>query len=465
MGLRGSQIHMPRTYENIALQRASKEAANFDLNRNRRSFKDLKKLIEKLRINPFGRIDLLSQLQNQLANRILRTEKGLKIVKAERLRILGLRKSRPSKEILDVLKKRITTLDDRIEQGKYLLWIWRCFGDAIPFIYHDKHVLKHMFYSIEDYSVKQSAGALSGNDGRRLESKIMQAICRNGIPAVLCDLTNTLRHGDVCVMVNADPFPIEVKSSANQNARTVRQASNLASLHSFFAKDKATNFRGVERVERRETSLAEAHVTELNRCIEESRNNLLAVAHPEEGLTYVAFRSGVNFKCIENVELGKHPDVLIWNDAIKSEAWMPYYPFTLSVQCAADLIALLEGRLVIIAALDSHSVMSRFADRGFIATFTTDENVALTIRRLNASINNDGPECGVSTHLIRRVLFECEPIDNFVNFSLKFIEELEATKNFEPGESSERDAQMMAAWHKLEPKFPPLLTDDADWID
>jgi hypothetical protein len=453
---------MAKTYQKFALQRASKEAALFDPKRNRRTFKDLKALIEKLRVDPFGECDLLLRLQNQLTRHILRTEKGLKILKDERLRILGLRKNRPSRETSDVLKKRVKRLEQGLEQGKHLLWIWRCFGDAIPFIYHSKHALKHMLYSVEDYTVKQSAGALFGNEGRRLESKIMQTFCRQGVPSVLCDLTNTLRHGDVCVMVDADPFPIEVKSSANQNARTVRQIGNLTSLRAFFSDDGASNFRGVERVERRETPMAETHVADLKRCLEESREKLWAIARPEDGLTYLTLRRGVDFGHIESEEMGEYPNALIWNNAIASEAWMPYYPFTLTIERAADLVALLEDRLVVIVAVDAHAVMKRFADRRFIATFMRDEKVAFTVRRPNTSIDRGDAACGVSTHLMRRVQFECESIESLINFSVKFVEDLEAMEPLRQDECSEQDAQMAAAWRKLEPMIPPLITDDGN---
>lgn len=456
---------MALTNPKFAPQRASKEAAQFDLKRKRRSFKSLKALLEKLRSDPFGGVGLLLRVQSQLTSHILRTEKGLKILKDERLRVLRLRKIRPSRERSEVLKKRVTRLEQGIEQGKHLLWIWRCFGDAIPFIYHDKHALKHMLYSVEDYSVKQSAGALFGNRGRRLETKIMQTLCKKGIPAMLCDLTNTLRHGDVCVMVGADPFPIEVKSSANRNARTVRQAGNLSSLHAFFSEDGASNFRGVERVERRETPMAETYAADLNRCLDDSRQTLWAIARPEDGLTYLALRRGADFGRIgigETEKIGEYPTALEWNHAIESERWMPYYPFTLTVDRASDLVALLEGRLVVIVTLDAHAVMRRFADLRFIAEFVNDEQIEFTVRRPGTSIDRGDAACGISTHLVRRVQFECEPIANLINSAVNFIEELETCVPIEPGEFSEQDVQMSAAWRKLKPVIPYLLTDDGD---
>ena len=317
-----------------------------------------------------------------------------------------------------------------------------------------------MLYSIEDYSVKQSAGALFGNEGRRLEHKIMEALCRQGVPSVLCDLTNTLRHGDVCVMVDADPFPIEVKSSANQNARTVRQAANLNALHLFLSEDKASNFRGVERVERRETRMIGTHVASFNDCLTQSRKNLWATARPDDGLTYLAFRQGADIERFRDEDMGEHISLLAWNGAIESEMWMPYFPFTLTVERAADLVALLEGRLVVIVAIDAHAIMRRFADLGLIATFVDDEQIAFKVRRPNASVDKGGAEVGVSFHFLRRTQFECEPIANLIKMAVDSLEYFEESEPVAPNECSEQDAQMMVAWRKLTPVLPPVLTDD-----
>lgn len=441
------------------LTRASKEAAQFRLERNRRSLKKLKKLIEQLRVDPFGRLDVLFRLQTLLAKYILRTEKGLRILKNERFRLSKLRKDRPSREASALIKEREERIRRGVENGKHLLWIWRCFGDAIPFIYHDKHALKHMLYSIEDYSVKQSAGSLSGNFGRSLERDIMQEFCNRGIPAMLCDLTNTLRHGDVCVMVGADPFPIEVKSSKNQNARTARQADNLAALHAFFSENKASNFRGVERVERREVPMAKTHLAELQLSIDMSRGRRSSLVHSEEGVTYIAVRRG-SADHMEGEDIGVHPQYFLWNEAIDWEAWMPYYPFTLSITRGADLVALLEDRLMIIVTIDAHAIMKRFAERGFIATFMEDENIAITVRRPNTSFERGDAVCGISNHLLRRVLVECEPVSNIIDFATKFITELEDMEPSVPEDMGKLDAQMLSAWRALVPALPPLLSDD-----
>jgi len=448
---------MTKICEITAARRASKEAAQFSLKRNRRSFKDLKSSIEKLRVDPFGRIDLLLRIQKRLISRILRTERGLKILKDEHLRILALRRGRPPRGLSDALKIRAKRLSEDIERGKHLLWVWRCLGDAIPFIYHDKHALKHMLYSMEDYSVKQSAGALSGNDGRQFEARVMEGFCRRGIPAMLCDITNTLRYGDVCVMAESDPFPIEVKSSLNRNARTARQTEHLLALHAFLSTDKAENFRGTPRVERREFPMAETWVTKLDECLRMVRTKRSAIVRPEDGLTYVALKLGCDTAQLDGEVLGKYVDMLMWNVFIASESWAPYFPFTLTIRRASDLVALLEGRLGVMVAMDAHAIMRRFATLGLIATYVDHDKVALKVHRPNASVVAG---VGVSFHFLRRIQFECEPIASLIAFAVQGLEHFESMASGDPSQCSQEDEQMMAEWLGMKPILPTLLGDD-----
>lgn len=51
--------------------------------------------------------------------------------------------------------------------------------------------------------------------------------CDNKVPALLHDITMSIRHGDVSLLGKDEPFIIEMKSSSNTNKRVERQKSNL----------------------------------------------------------------------------------------------------------------------------------------------------------------------------------------------------------------------------------------------
>jgi hypothetical protein len=64
-----------------------------------------------------------------------------------------------------------------------------------------------------------------------------------GIPCLLADLTNTIRHGDVCFMVGADPRLVEVKTGRKLDRRGRRQIKSIEQLQRFFETDHASGLR------------------------------------------------------------------------------------------------------------------------------------------------------------------------------------------------------------------------------
>jgi hypothetical protein len=119
-----------------------------------------------------------------------------------------------------------SALREREEQLLHLLFLWRCFGDGIAFIYQSKYSLKHTYYD-GNYNVKAPAGFMTEHGrlkrGFAREYRILCSGIKHNVPVVLCDLTNVIRYGDVCALGAEDPVCIEVKTSRNRNARTERQ--------------------------------------------------------------------------------------------------------------------------------------------------------------------------------------------------------------------------------------------------
>lgn len=87
-------------------------------------------------------------------------------------------------------------------------------------VHQSKYALRHLYYDA-DYSMKEGAGFMTGKVGSRREWKLLNMGIRMGVPVVLADVTNIVRHGDFCALAGEDPIPIEVKSIKNRSARTV----------------------------------------------------------------------------------------------------------------------------------------------------------------------------------------------------------------------------------------------------
>ena len=370
--------------------------------------------------------EMLLALQRALVDRLRRTEKRIATLKQQCVTLNQQKRGRLTKDAATLVKRHIDAVKEQIQFKQHLLFIWRCFGDGIAFIYLDKYALKHMLYNTHDYTVKQSAGALSDKDGFRLEWSILQAVARKqSVPAVLCDLTNTIRHGDVCVLVGPDPIPIEVKSSKNTNLRVERQLASLQALLDFLATDKAENFRGVPNVRRVEGPvLEEVHASVMNECIARSRATGFAAISPEEGLTYVCIRDAKRVEQL-NQFAGSRLIYTSLNDAKTEGAWMPYYPFTLSIRDPEALYEFISGEITLIVLLDANIFVRRFAEHGLHAEFLDHDGYALMVSHLGSTSEGES-RSALSKHMFGRLFHEFGSIGQLVDVEVAHLNQLEA---------------------------------------
>jgi hypothetical protein len=198
-------------------------------------------LIRKLRALESSKTDLalLLGLQLELVRRIKSSEKAIKnnqgrIAATKRI----LKTERRSKAEALKLKASIRRAEKALDNHKWMLFIWRTVGDAVAFLYLDKWAIKPLMYEVESRAVKQSAGFLTGKLGLRNELRLLRRVVGDGVPALLTDLTNCIRHGDLCLLVGPDPRLVEVKSSGMTNSRVGRQLGNIRSIHDYHATDK-----------------------------------------------------------------------------------------------------------------------------------------------------------------------------------------------------------------------------------
>jgi hypothetical protein len=247
------------------------------------------------------------------------------------------------------------------------------------------------------------------------------------IPALLVDLTNTIRHGDVCLMIGPDPHLIEVKSSKGLNTRGKRQKRALEKLHSFFETDKAKELRGVRNVRRVSFESAErTYVDELNACIAEARKNGFAVRKPEPGLAYIVMTDrGKDLVDTLNGLKPKAPWVFTLNDHKLQRDWAPYVPFTLSLEAHDDLWDFIRGDIYIIVILETNELCKIAMDYGYSAEFdATDVDHPLRVR-----LPEIDEQFGISSAMLARVGMEFISPQWLVQTSIDMVKHgLEAIK-------------------------------------
>jgi hypothetical protein len=376
------------------------------LGNHRRKIEQLSHKLQQLQVSPDD-MNLLRELQNEILNSLRRTEN----------RILRLRKEygeakkflktqRLPKEDSAKLKESIDGIHQRIKRHQWMLNLWRTFGDGIAFTYLDKWSLKPMMYEVASPAEKNRPGSIQGKPGLRVELALLRQLLSAGIPALLSDLTNCIRHGDICILVGPNPLPIEVKSSKNQNARTARQLENLKAIVEYLETDKAANVRGASELLRIALPSQEIEFRHLfDEGIESAVRDGYFIADPEPGLRFAAFTTN-QAAAIERLSDGFSPSALYFlNDAKNADGCGVYYPFTLSIKSPKNLVRFLSGQVVLMVMLDFQTLIKVARKHRLLLSITDEVNWPLQVewRPKGASepaINK------ISSHFLMRMIIE-----------------------------------------------------------
>ena len=143
----------------------------------KRSFDSAHELLDQLRTNPSNSA-LLLPLQYLLIEEILHAETKIRTAKG---RLRGNTDARQQ-----------SRLRRQIEGWRRLAFVWRCFGDAIAFLYLDKFALKQTYYNTENENPKNSPGFLGGKGGLEAELKLLAEAIEHGIPGLASQLRTAL---------------------------------------------------------------------------------------------------------------------------------------------------------------------------------------------------------------------------------------------------------------------------------
>jgi hypothetical protein len=392
------------------------------LARYRKSIYRLVALLRKIQSDPED-LDMLLQMQREIITRIRRTDQRIAELKALKRHLTG-EKKRGSLSKADTrsIKEGIVAVSGAVSFYQWILFVWRSFGDSIAFVYLDKFSIKHMIFNVDDGAKKEASGALVGKEGFEYEWRLVRSMARKKIPAMLCDISNVLRHGDVCVLVGPDPIPIEVKASGNSNARVERQLENLKKIRSFYETDTVTNFRGHETVRRVELLAPKAnHAAAINECIELSKQTGGAAVSPESGLVYACLRTA-SIDEILMPHLNPSCAVVMLNSAKAEGEWGIFVPFLLSIDRDEAIFEFLNGEISLFVAADMDELVRTYAAHGLRAEHSA---TGLIVSRLDAP---SGKNVFVTTSpvFLNRIFYEFESIDALARMQGSHIELIEA---------------------------------------
>ncbi len=321
----------------------------------------------------------------------------------------SLKNDRPTKEDADKLRKKIEKANARIGGYFKQIFIWKCIGDGLSYAYISSFNIKHVFFDTTSMEPKPDPGFISGKTGLENEKLCLLSAISHGVPAVLCDITNVLRFGDVCLLGADDPYPIEVKSRKHLNQRGKRQAIKLEKLHKFLAEDHATDFRGSPEVRRTELAIpVRDHLDVLNDCIRSAKSDGYNLVCPERGLAYCAIYEpgpAPPFK-----ELGMAQSVMFILNLDKTDQnWAPYLPFVNSIRDPAAVLDFITDKLTIVIVIELALLCDRLAMPGWTVSILEHHDLAILFEETQKS----GARWAVSRQFFGRLGFEFLSVEWF----------------------------------------------------
>lgn len=291
--------------------------------------------------------------------------------------------------LLEIQKRLINAIFDAEEEIKtaksggldpkdwqYLRYNFLCLGDSLAFLYIDRFALKQTFFNTDTTNPKQSGGFISGKAGLAGELSLLKDAIAHNVPAVLCDLTNVIRYGDICLLGASDPVPIEVKSSNTKDSRGKRQKKKLSALTEFLETDRATDFRGLTGTTRR---------TEFSTPPRSFGGQLEAAIADAESCGISTFDVDGCLKIA--VISGEEPDYdLIFGDMTSTRVignfvnqlktnmiWGCYFPYALTLSNPDHYEKFVRGEINIVALLIMDDFETKLAPEGVGLEIEADE--------------------------------------------------------------------------------------------
>lgn len=314
-----------------------------------------------------------------------------------------LKTGRGSKEVSKALRTKIKRAAGFIDRYAKQIYVWKCCGDALAFLYLDKFAIKHAYYDTDRFAIKRDAGMIRDKQGLAGELTCLFSALEHQVPAVLSDITNTIRYGDVCLLGASDPVPIEVKSSPKQSSRGRRQAEKMEKLRSFLETDRAVGYRGAPgETKRQAVTLPErTNVEALNKCVAEAKKTGFAISRPEPGIAYAVIAGGQpDYAAI--FESGAHERCVFWtlNGDKNDFAWAPYTPFILTIREPQHLLDFIEGNIFIIVGASMDELCRQMASPGWQIEFDPASDYALHC------VHEAGGVVGIAQQFVARVAYE-----------------------------------------------------------
>ena len=396
--------------------------------RHRKTVRGLLTQLRQLGQTPHD-LPLLLALQEGLRKSILKVEQRILVIKAKvGMRKRELKTARLSKEAARKLKKSMQRRFEDLENYQAMLVALKTIGDGIAHCYFATHDLRTL-------SMKESPGFITGKRGASLEVKSLRAVIRHGMPAVLCDLTNTLRYGDIAYPSGGGaPNVIEVKSGkVDENSE---QMAKLRNVLDYLRTDSGSGVYGgsqpIRRIQlTRDFEFCHAALNSVINAAYQDPAGFTSV-HVEPGLWYAAmlpsdedYDSRFDKVLAPILRQCSQPTAFYLN--VHKDVWAAHTPYALSIADVEHVLDFMEGSLSLFVILDLAVLANELAKHGLEATFHQREPHVVILR--GDIISERGlQEMHVGSHMFFRIAMEFVSVSSFALVTADYLKKVLSDK-------------------------------------
>lgn len=230
--------------------------------------------------------------------------------------------------------------------------------------------------------------------------------------AILNDITNVLRYGDITHFHDDQFSTYEVKLSKSRSSRASRQRRKLMALHDYMRTVETTELHGLDQKLKRTTrhSSARFYLNYFNNVIAKAAKNGKAIKKVEPGLIYEAAYVTGEVDMQDLLAMSDAPPIVAMLNTYKYD-FIGYEPFILSIRDTDAFIAFLRGELILTISVDPSVIHERFNKSGFEVEFKEDEKWSI---RITCSEHEDF-YMDVGSHFFCRIFAEFLSLDWFMN--------------------------------------------------
>jgi hypothetical protein len=322
-------------------------------------------------------IPLSYEIQQEIVDLLLGAEKRMRDLRRRLKFIRNWNAShRHDRERRSCLKScHAQLLEGTDDVGKFIS-ILRDVGDSLAFIYLNR-------WDIRPFLSRPHAGHISGKAGLQAELRLLRILFENGQNALLNDITNCMRVGDITLFLDAGFVPIEVKSSEAGKAseRAKRQLAAGERIMQFLAEDRVTGLYHAGETVYRVASHSEPtdHTGKLDQILR-SYNGGWVREEVEPGLHYIVVDDPDDLASKGNFAPDRKLRGYMVNEF--KQGSFGHYPFPLSFRDPIRLLRFYGGAFIIFVVFDLGVIDDALRNEGFEIDTNNQESRSLRIRRI-----------------------------------------------------------------------------------